>query len=171
MLPPMLEAAARLYDTHGMTSVVAALTGTFDYEGACRPYSSRGVTVVYDDPRRVIFESDLVLTSSGTATLETGIIGRPMVVVYKTGALTYLIARRLVKLDRIALVNLVLADKTVPELIQGEATPDHMAAELERFLNDDTYRRNVGQALQRVPSLLGGLGASARAAEAIREYL
>ncbi len=171
MLPPMLEAAAQLHRSQGTTSVVAALTGTFDYDSICRPFLTQGVSVIYDNPRRVIFESTVALTSSGTATLEIGIIGRPMVVVYKTGALTYMIARRLIKLDKIALVNLVLGEKAVPELIQHEATPERMAAKLERFFTDDNYRQIVASSLQRVPSLLGGMGASARAAEAIREYL
>jgi lipid-A-disaccharide synthase len=171
MLPSMLETAARMHRAHGMTSTVAAIKDTYDYESICGGYSSHGVKVEYDNPRRVIFESDLVLTSSGTATLETGIIGRPMVVVYKTGALTYMIARRLVKLDKIALVNLVLGEKAVPELIQHEATPARMAAELGRYLTDDEYRRTVTRSLHRVPSLLGGRGASQRVADAIREYL
>ncbi|MEW5795262.1 MAG: lipid-A-disaccharide synthase [Candidatus Zixiibacteriota bacterium] len=171
MLPPMLEAAARMHRSHGLTSVVAALTGAYDYDSICGMYSDYGVRLSYDDARRVVYESDLVLASSGTATLEAAIIGRPMVVVYKTGFLTYQIARRLVTLDKIALVNLVLGEKVVPELIQHEASPDRMVAELERYLADERYRTRVTQALRRVPSLLGGVGASERAAEAIAEFL
>jgi len=94
-----------------------------------------------------------------------------MVVVYKTGTLTYQIARRLVKLDKIALVNLVLGEKAVPELIQDEATPERMAAELERFITDSNYGTDVTRTLLRVPSLLGGRGASQRVADLIGEYL
>jgi lipid-A-disaccharide synthase len=171
MLPSMLDTAARMHQTYGVGSTVAAIKGTYDYESICGGYSSHGTRIEYDNPRKVVFESDVVLTSSGTATLETGIIGRPMVVVYKTGALTYMIARRLVKLDKIALVNLVLSDKVVPELIQHEATPERMASELGKYLSDDAYRDNVSRSLHRVPSLLGGQGASQRTADAIREYL
>ena len=171
MLPGMLEAAAMLNQSYGCRSVVAGLRGVYDYESACGPFRQNNVTVTYDDPRRTIFESDLVLTASGTATLETGIIGRPMVVVYRTGMLTYMIARQLVKLDRIALVNLVLGDCVVPELIQGRATPTNMAAALDRFWPDEDYRVKVQTELQRVPTLLGGIGASERAAEAMAEYL
>jgi len=170
MLPPMLETASLLNRTRGVTSVVAAVSDAYDYESVCKSYAQHGVSVRYDDSHRVVFESDLVLTSSGTATLEIGIIGRPMVVVYKTGLLTYMIARRLVKLDSIALVNLVLGKKVVPELIQHEATSERMAAELERFLIDEPYRLSVIESLRRVPSVLGGVGASERTAEMIREY-
>jgi lipid-A-disaccharide synthase len=171
ILPPMLDAARVLYRNHGMSAVVAAMSGTYDYDSICRNYASSGVKVIYDDPRRVIYESDLVLTASGTATLEVGIIGRPMVVVYRTGMMTYLIARNLVKLDKIALVNLVLDEKVVPELIQSEASSVRMVDETEKYLRNDEYRLSVTRSLARVPSLLGGLGASARAAEAIGEYL
>jgi lipid-A-disaccharide synthase len=171
MLPPMLEAARVLNRAHGVSAVVAAMSGTYDYDSICRNYASSGVKVIYDDPRRVIYESDLVLTASGTATLEAGIIGRPMVVVYRTGTMTYLIARNLVKLDKIALVNLVLDEKVVPELIQNEANSFRMVAEVEKYLRNDEYRLSVTRSLARVPALLGGMGASVRAAEAIGEYL
>ena len=171
MLPPMLDAARELHRSHGITAAVAAMSRTYDYDSICRDYVSSGVKVIYDDPRRVMYESDLVLTSSGTATLEAGIIGRPMVVVYRTGMITYLIARNLVKLDKIALVNLVLDEKVVPELIQNEANSVRMVDETEKYLRNDEYRLAVTRSLARVPALLGGMGASARAAEAIGEYL
>jgi lipid-A-disaccharide synthase len=129
------------------------------------------VRVEYDDSRRVVFESDIVLTASGTATLETGIIGRPMVVMYRTGFLTYQIARRLVTLDKIALVNLVLGEKAVPELVQNEAGPGALADQLARYWDDAVYRAEVIEKLRRVPELLGGPGASVNAAAIIEEYL
>ncbi|MCD6249498.1 MAG: lipid-A-disaccharide synthase [candidate division Zixibacteria bacterium] len=171
MLPVMLDAAARLNREYGCQSKVAALSGVFDYESVCAAYSGSGVEVIYDDPRKTVFESELVLTASGTATLETGIIGRPMVVVYKTGSLTYQIAKRLVKLDKIALVNLVLGKKVVPELIQSEATGEKMATELSRYWSDRDFCERTEAELKRVPSLLGGTSASQRVAEVLAEYL
>ncbi len=171
MLPVMLKAAVELNRQHGCRAVVAAIEGAYDYDPVCTPCRDNGVTVACDDPRRVVYESDLALTASGTATLEAGIIGRPMVVVYKTGFITYQIARHLVKLDSIALINLVLGDKVVPELIQSAAGAKNMVGALTRYLEDEVYRREVESALKRLPSLLGGQGASERAAEAVQEYL
>jgi lipid-A-disaccharide synthase len=111
------------------------------------------------------------LTASGTATLETGIIGRPMVIIYKTGFITYQIARHLVTVDKIGLINLVLGERVMPELIQGEATPTRIATELERFVIDKAYSQQGIEKLGRVPDLLKGRGASRRAAEAIAEFL
>jgi len=170
MLRPMLEAVRLLREKHDIKAVIAGVKDCYDYEKVLRDYGD-GVDLSYDDSRRIIRYSQLVLTSSGTATLETGIIGRPMVVVYKTGFITYHIARNLVKLDMIGLVNLVQGEKVVPELIQGEANPRNMAAALEKYLTDVAYTGRVKLKLDRTPDILGGPGASRRTAEIISEYL
>jgi len=166
-LRPMLAAATLFRRKHKLPIVVAGIRGACDYERIIGPFADEDVSVEYDDPRRVIHQARLVLVASGTATLETAIIGRPMVVIYKTGWVTYQIARRLVKLDRIALANLVLGETVVPELIQRQATPQAMASELVRFLDEEPYRRRTEEMLGRVTGLLGGPGASERAARAI----
>ncbi len=171
ILPPMLEAAAQLHATHAIESTVAGIAGRFDYEAAVAPYRDKGVSLVYDDARRVVYESTAVLVASGTATLETGIIGRPMVIVYKTGWLTYQIARRLVSLTMIGLVNLVLDEQVVPELIQDDVTPSNMVAELTPIFDDEAYRARMLTKLHDVPLSLGGEGASQRAADVIGGYL
>ena len=171
MLGPMLDAAGLICRRHGWQATLAAIRSIDDYEAACARHDASSVAIRYDDARRAMYEADLVLTASGTATLEAGIIGRPMVVVYKTGLITYQIARQLVTLDRIALVNLVLGSRVVPELVQGQATPERMASELERYLADVGYREQVQEKLRAVPSLLGGSGASQRAADEIARFL
>ncbi|UCC44352.1 MAG: lipid-A-disaccharide synthase, partial [Candidatus Zixiibacteriota bacterium] len=171
MLPGMLGAARHLHSSHSTTTVVAGITGLCDYKAMINRYGGPEVSLVLDDARRVIHESQVVLTASGTATLETGVIGRPMVIVYKTGFITYQIARWLVKLEMIGLVNLVLGEKVLPELIQRQATPSHMAAEVSRLLTDESYRSEVTERLRAVPSLLGGPGASARTAEIVGQFL
>ena len=171
MLMPMLRAARIFNRNHGTRAVVAAVEGVYDYEGAVKAFADENISIVYNDPRRVIHESRLVLTASGTATLETAIIGRPMVVIYKTGFITYQIARRLVKLDTIGLVNLVLGEKVVPELIQHEAAPQKVSAELDKYIMQKSYTDEVTARLRRVPEILGGKGASDRAARLLCEYL
>lgn len=169
MLPTMLSAAGWMYEKYQMRASLAAVTGKADYEAAVAQYATGPVDIVYDDPRKVLAQAKLACTASGTATLETGIIGRPMVVMYKTGWITYQIAQRLVTLDTIGLVNLVLGRKVVPELIQSAASVKATTRELERFEGDSKYRSGVVEELHRVPDLLGGQGASVRAAELIAE--
>jgi len=171
MLPCMMKAAVTFNKRHGTRTEIAAISGIYDYQNCFDRFGDESISIVYDNPRRVIHNSSLVVTASGTATLETAIIGRPMVVVYRTGSVTYQIARRLVKLDKIALANLVLGEKVLPELIQGEATPESIVAELEKLWNDEIYYGQVQEKLHTVPDLLGGKGASRRTADLIGEYL
>ncbi len=171
MLPTMLEAAAIAQGRFGLEPVVAARRNGFDYDAALERFGIGPVDVVYNDARRVIADSDCVICSSGTATLETAIIGRPMVVVYRTSAITYEIARRVIELDSIGLVNLVLGKKLVPELIQGDCSPSNIVSRLEPLVTETQMRRNMVNAFRRIPGRLGGTGASRRAAEVVAEYL
>ncbi len=171
MLQPMLESMKFLHFTRGITSKVVGIEGRFDYEPIVSQYRNDGVELSYEDSRKIISESRYVLTKSGTSTLEAGIIGRPMVIVYRTGYVTYQIARRLVKLDSIGLVNLVLGEPIVQELIQREASAARMALEISLLAdNPDAYEEMRGE-LNRIPDLLGGIGASERAAHLIVELL
>lgn len=171
MLGPMVAAAREFNKKYGSRAVVAGIEGRFDYSKHIGRESSDGVSVSFNDSREIIFSSKLVLAASGTATLETAIIGRPMVVVYKTGFLTYLIARSLVSLDRIALVNLVLGEKLVAELIQGDATPANMVEALAELMENESLYSAVTSKLNSVPDLLGGRGASMRAARRIVDFV
>jgi lipid-A-disaccharide synthase len=118
-----------------------------------------------------IAESHLALCASGTATLEVGLLGTPMIVVYRLGSWTYLLARALVRLPDIALVNLVLGRRAVPELIQGEATPPRIAAEAARLLGDPATLARIRESLAEVRGRLGAGGASARAAHEVAKFL
>jgi lipid-A-disaccharide synthase len=170
ILPSMLE-TARLFNLRfGTKAIVAGIRGRFDYEKMIAGYSSEDILLSFEDSRKIIYESDLVISASGTATLETAIIGRPMVVVYKTGFLTYQIAKRLIKLDKIALVNLVLGEKVVPELIQSRAVPEYILPELTKYRHERQYAQRVKAKLDTVTGLLGETGASERAARLIAEH-
>jgi lipid-A-disaccharide synthase len=171
ILPPMLETIRKYNRIQRTQAVVAGIKGCFDYERYVQQYASDNVTVSFEDSRKIMYESSLVIVASGTATLEAAIIGRPMVVVYKTDFATYLIARRLIKLDRIALVNLVLGEKVVPELIQHKAKPECILPELSKGCDDREYVQHVKTKLDTVPELLGGTGASERAAQLIVKHL
>jgi lipid-A-disaccharide synthase len=168
-LPPMVKAAETLAKSRRLSATVAGVRGAFNYERLLQRHP--GIDIVYDDARRVLYESDVTLTASGTATLEAGIIGRPMVVMYKTGFVTYQIASRVLTVKDVALVNLVAGRRIVPELIQRQATVRNMVSEVEAFLDDGEYCDRTVRELHRIPQLLGGPGASQRAAAVIGGYL
>jgi len=110
--------------------------------------------------------SELNLVASGTATLECAILGRPLFVLYKTSAVTYLIARQLVKIPYIGLVNVVAGDKIVPEFIQGNCRAQIIVDEIQRFFSDMAFREGMVAKLSTVKSMLGPPGASQRVAQA-----
>ncbi|MDF1544899.1 MAG: lipid-A-disaccharide synthase [bacterium] len=174
MLPAMAEAGSRFGKKFEMEVIVAGLKSVdaeFSYRDSLSAVGADELKVEFDCSRRLVYESALTVTASGTATLEIGIIGRPMLIMYKTGRLTYEIARRLVKLKMIGLVNLVMGEKVSSELIQQEASPENIYAELERlWTNPEQYDRMAGK-LRSVTGRLGGPGASARAAKIVSEYL
>lgn len=113
--------------------------------------------------------ADVVLTASGTATVQTALHERPMVVVYRLSPLTYLMGRRFVQVDSFGMVNLVAGENIVPEYLQEAFTPDVVAAEAMRFLVDKEHAAKTRQQLRTVREMLGGVGASRRAAEQVLE--
>ena len=110
---------------------------------------------------------DLVLTSSGTATLENALLGLPMVVVYKLSWPTYLLARALIKVEHIAMANILSGRRVVPELVQHEANPSAVAREALALLGDPRLLRDMRAELSALRGELGGRGAAGRAAEAL----
>jgi len=116
--------------------------------------------------------ADLVLLSSGTATLEAALLGVPMVVGYRVTPLTHIIARRLVKVDFIAMPNILLGEQAVPELLQGEVSAQRFADEAIEILDNPDRAREMRRQLGRVRALLGQEGALDKAASLIlREAL
>ncbi len=129
------------------------------------------VEVVSGKTYEVVNLSTFCLVASGTATLETAYFLKPMAVIYKTSFASWLLARLLVKVENIALVNILARKQVVPEFIQFDARPRRIAAEVASLLRDDQRRAELESALGEVKHKLGELGASARAARAVIELL
>jgi lipid-A-disaccharide synthase len=115
----------------------------------------------------VLAAADVAITASGTATVQTALHGRPMVIVYRVSPLTYAIGRRVVRVPAYGMVNLVAGRPIVPELIQDALTPDAVAREAVRLLTDAARAQQMRDDLAAVRARLGGAGASRRAAEAV----
>ena len=127
-------------------------------------HSGQQVKVVKGRSNEVMAVSNLLLVTSGTATLQAALIGTPMVVVYRASALTYQIAKCLVKIPYISLVNILAGKEIVPELIQDRMTPDRIAHEALAILQDARRRNEMIQTFHTIRTSLGGTGASKRAA-------
>ena len=127
----------------------------------------RAVRLVEARTDEVLAASHVVVTASGTATVQTAIHGRPMVIVYRLSSLTYRLVKTFAHVDDVGMVNLIAGKRVVPELIQDAFTPEAVAAEVVHFLRDPIRAAAAESALARVCNRLGGPGASRRAAQAI----
>jgi lipid-A-disaccharide synthase len=175
LLPDMLAAAKILSNRFQDLQFILPVAPTLELSFVHTFVEQCGVSVrvvegrVYD----VLRASDAAIVTSGTATLETGLMAIPMVIVYRISSITYYIVSRLVHagLKHVGLVNIVADDRLVPELIQEESTPQHMADAVARMLIDPGYYEQIRVGLDRVRKRLGDAGASARAAAVVRELL
>ncbi len=114
---------------------------------------------------------DLAFVASGTATLETAIMGVPMIITYRISPLSFRIARRVVKVPHIGLVNLVAGEEVAPELLQEDVTPEIMAEKAMEILGDNTRKGEIQAKLAGVARSLGAPGASMRTAKIAFEMM
>jgi lipid-A-disaccharide synthase len=119
----------------------------------------------------VLQACDVVLTASGTATVQAALHGKPMAVLYKLSPMTYRLGKPMARVDMYAMVNLIAGRPVVRELIQDACTPEAVAAEAVRILSDEAYRANMIEELSTVRARLGERGASARAAAAVLDVI
>ena len=123
--------------------------------------------VVSGDTYDVMRSCDLLLTASGTVTLEAAILGTPMVIVYKVSNLSYYMGRHLIAVRHVGLPNLIAGRSIVPEILQNEAQPDRVAAEAMRLLNHPEHLERQQRELSRIHGQLGEPGVSDRVARLV----
>jgi lipid-A-disaccharide synthase len=133
--------------------------------------SSENISLVLDETYPLLLNSQAAIVASGTATLETALLNVPQIVCYKAGKISYEIARRLIKVKYISLVNLVMDKPVVRELIQDDFNVDSVKKELQRLLFDEKYRQHMMDDYQVLKQKLGGEGASRNAAEIIYQLV
>ena len=172
---PMIGAAARLAQRRpGMQFVCAAADAAAEdlFGRELQRIGGVDIHVVRSDPRTVIAAADCVLCASGTATLETLLVNRPLVMTYRVAPSTYRIGRlfNLVKLEWFSLPNILAGRGLVPELIQDEATPENLAQAVEAWLDDDAARAALKQAFSELHDNLR-CNAADRAAAAVADLL
>jgi lipid-A-disaccharide synthase len=167
MLPVMLAAAEQVQAALPETQFILPQADSID-DALLEDYlsqSSLKVAVVKNQPYDVIQCCDVVMTTSGTATLEIALLTVPMVIAYKLSSLTYWLGRWLVKTPFIGLPNIVMGKGIVKELIQHDATAENLAAEVKRILTDQAYSDEMRANLSQVKQQLGQGGGSKNMAE------
>ena len=164
LLPPMAELARRWQQVRPEVQWVLPVAPTLATEFVRGYLQGAPVMLVEGRTYAARAYADAALVASGTATLETALLGTPFAIVYRLNALTYQIARRIVKVPHFGLANVVARREVAPELLQDEVNPERLGQELSRLLEPDNARR-LRAGLAEVRGHLGEPGAAARVAE------
>ncbi|MFL5345237.1 MAG: lipid-A-disaccharide synthase [Hyalangium sp.] len=173
LLPDMVSAAKQLAAERPGLQIVVPVAPTIAREEIVSRFEGSGLSprLVEGRAPEVVGASDAAIVASGTAVLEAGLMQRPLVVVYRVSLLTYWVGRVMLKVAHVALVNLLANRRLVPELLQGDMTPERIAAEIRRVWEPGPPREEMLRGLEEVRGRLGGPGAAERAAEAVLELL
>ncbi len=166
-LPIMLSATEKYKQNKEIVFIVAATTNLSAdiYKKYLNSYPY--VKIVWDKSYEVLINSYAAMVTSGTATLETALFGIPEVVCYKAGALSYHIAKHIIKVDYISLVNLILNKSAVNELIQDDCSTEILQKELSSLLFDKYYRKSLNNDYNQLNKMLGDSGIIKRIANQV----
>jgi len=171
-LPVMLAGLLRLKEKFPGLRPVIPVAHTIDRAMVERSVAASGLEadIVDGHATDVLLASDAALVCSGTSTLQTALLLRPMVVVYRVSWLSYQILKRLVKVAHIALVNLIAGRALAPELIQNAMTPKAIADAVEPFLDDSPLAEETRAAFRGLRAQLGDGNTAERVADAVLPY-
>jgi lipid-A-disaccharide synthase len=178
ILPDMLNASLRILDRISAQFVISVapsldrqlleqLTSSVVLDERTR----RWFHVVTAESRDIVANSDFALVKSGTSTLETALVGTPFLITYKISPASWYIGRLLIGTHFKGLVNLIGEEAIVPELLQGDATPEALSATALKYLEDAVLATGMRSRLAGVRQKLGSRQASRRVAETVNSYL
>lgn len=173
VLPTMLATLDIIFEKHPDLNVLLPRAATLD------PMILSDLLIAHKDRVKVIDgraydvmqACDAVISASGTATLETAMMGVPMAIVYKINAISYAIMSRMIRIKNIGLVNIVAEKRIVQEFIQKKASPTDIAAEVDKLLTNQAYSAKMRDEMRTVREKMGDGGGSRNVALLLREML
>jgi lipid-A-disaccharide synthase len=173
LLPPMVESAALLQRERPDLQLVVPVAPGLERAPVERAFAARGLrpTLVEGRTAEVVGAADVAVVASGTATLETALMLRPMVVVYRMSALSWAVGKLLVKVTFVSLVNLLSGRRLVPELLQGGLRPEAVAEEVRRLWQPGAAREAQLEGLRALRARLGDGPTAARVAEEVLDVM
>jgi lipid-A-disaccharide synthase len=166
IFPSAIKAAAKLSEEFNLQTIVAC-ADNIEVNIFNRLGGNRNFKIIKGFNYDLMNLSKIGIIKSGTSTLEAGLFLLPMVIVYKTSLLTYLIGKKLIKLDTIGMANIILGECVVPELIQEKANDQNIYLECKKILSDNKLYSSIKSRLSLLKEKLGQLGASQKAAQII----
>jgi lipid-A-disaccharide synthase len=164
---PLIDAVKLLRDKHSDLQVVLAGVSTLENSYYESFKEIAGLVLIHDDPYPLISFANVAIVASGTASLETAYLGTPLLVIYRVSPLSYLIGKLLIKIDHLAMPNLILGERAIPELIQRDANPRTIAGQTTRLLSDSNDRRQMLEKLKKLKTSLGKSGCANKIATQI----
>ncbi|MEO6725640.1 MAG: lipid-A-disaccharide synthase [Blastocatellia bacterium] len=172
ILPPLVETAAKLGQTHPHFQFLLPLARTFSQKEIAEAIQSiPNIHLIEHDTYNAVAAADLAVVASGTATLETAIIGTPLIVVYRASQLNWRIFHPLIRVPFVGMPNLIAGREIAPELLQDDLNAERLAKEIILFLDDSTRLAQARRDLADVRDKLGEANASERAARQVLDLL
>jgi len=171
VLPTILEAAQLLKQRYPEVGFLLPVAAGVDRALLQGPISASGLDVelVDDTIYTSVAACDAVIAVSGTVTLQTALVQTPMVIIYKGSPFTYAIGKHLVSISHFGLPNIVAGRRVICELLQNDANPEAIAAEIERLIDDTDYRKTMLADLAEIRSRMGTPGCAERVARMLLE--
>jgi len=175
LLPEMIKTALILKEKLPAVQFVLPLADTLDQDYIAEVLQSYhnelDIKIIHNEIYDVLAVCDAAMVASGTATLETALIGTPMIIAYKMSPFSFLMGRLFVNVSHIGLANIIAGKTVVPELIQRDANPEQMAKELLAILTDEEKKMRIRKDLSGIREKLGTPGAAQRAAQSALEII
>jgi len=168
LLPIMLKSCAIIHGKNPKTQFMLLKASTVNEDTFRKILSGNNLplALVKEQTYNGLHASDAAMVASGTATLETAILGIPMVIIYKVSFFTWFFIRQMIKIPYVGLVNIIASRKIVPECLQYEARPEIIAENITKILSPkESY--SIKNELSKLRESLGASGASRRAAEIV----
>ncbi|MBK7227546.1 MAG: lipid-A-disaccharide synthase [Ignavibacteriales bacterium] len=166
IFPEAIKAAEKIADELDM-QIIVACSSNLDEKIFYELTNEKNFKVIKDHTYDLMKHSKFGIVKSGTSTLEAGLLELPMIIVYKTSALTYAIGKSLVKIKNFGMANIILGEQVVPELIQNDANADKIYDEAKNILSDDDLYEDIKRKLSRIKKVLGDKDAPKNAAKII----
>ena len=170
IFPSMITAAKKLADKFDL-QVVTACSANIDENVFYELSGSSDFKVIKGSTYDLMKYAKFGIIKSGTSTLEAGYFALPMIIVYKTSFITYQIMKKLIKVNKIGMANILLDENVVPELIQQNASEEKIFNTGKKILSDENIYSSIKQKLSSIKDKLGSAGASARSAKIILELM
>ena len=174
LLPEMLGAAVLINKERADINFILALSSNIDrcvYDDIISVYPSVRLSLVLDSTFECLAGCDFAIVTSGTATLETAIMERPMIITYRTSFLNACLGRLFMRAPFLGLVNIIAGREVVPELLQQDATSFKLAEHALSIIESPEKMNDIRKELQGVKASLGERGAAKRAAESVRRFV